>query len=338
MKNPKTIQTLTQAGFIRQVKLLVVLIITIAIAANVYKVISNDKPLAVQEIRSALGSYCIDDYHNAKGSNVVADTKLCNGRQSQSFIVAKSTIRHGTDQCIDVFNNGDNQGDKVDLNTCDGRASQQWSIDLGGLENTKSGLCLTVPGGNSTMQLTINQCNDLSSLNVNWASDHWSNPDDKSINCNTGTKGEKVACYAQQQWLSWESNPSGHTALLSLYSDGNGYEEWCADFVSYVYKEAGYPFTAGERDGWDEINANNIQYMGFTKHPAAGYDSQPGDVAFFDYPGGHVEIVKDGGAHPTFIYGDAGATDPDTDNGEMNRDTLTNDGSAGQVTYYLSPN
>jgi len=64
-----------------------------------------------------------------------------------------------------------------------------------------------------------------------------------------------VACYAAKEWAAWQAPGSNHNALLNVYADGNGYEEWCADFISYVYKEAGYPFSGGERDGWDEYLA-----------------------------------------------------------------------------------
>jgi hypothetical protein len=146
-----------------------------------------------------------------------------------------------------------------------------------------------------------------------------------------------VACYAERQWAAWQAGSSNHQALLTDYTDGNSYEEWCADFVSYVYREAGYPFTNGERDGWDEYDADNIQYMGLTMHAASNYTPQPGDIAYFDYPGGHVEIVVAGGPHPTFIYGDSNTIDPTINNGDMNEDSLTSDGAAGQVMYYLSP-
>jgi hypothetical protein len=158
------------------------------------------------------------------------------------------------------------------------------------------------------------------------------------VPCNVGTKGDQVACYAKRQWAAWQSGSAIHEALLTDYTQGNTNEEWCADFVSYVYKEAGFPFENGERNNWDEYNANNVQYMGFTLHPAGSYLPRPGDVAYFNYPGGHVEIVVSGGTHPTFVYGDAGTIDPATGNGDMTENSFTSDGTAGQVVYYLSPN
>jgi hypothetical protein len=153
-----------------------------------------------------------------------------------------------------------------------------------------------------------------------------------------GSQGDKIACVAAQQWILWQSGTVSHNTLLNTYSDGNSYEEWCADFVSYVYKQAGYPFENGERDGWDEYYAPYIENQGFTYHSAYDYTPKAGDVAFFDYNGGHVEIVAVGGSKPIFIYGDSGTTDKTTGNGDMADNTITNDGTAGQLIYYLSPN
>ena len=157
-----------------------------------------------------------------------------------------------------------------------------------------------------------------------------------SLAC-SGTEGQVVACEAAKQWITWQTGTPSHNALLNDYSDSNGYEEWCADFISYIYQEAGHPFTNGERNGWDEYLAGNIQYQGFTYHDAANYLPQTGDVAYFDYSGGHVEIVAVGGPKPIFIYGDSGTTDPSTGNGQMAENTITDDGTEGQVIYYLSP-
>jgi len=79
--------------------------------------------------------------------------------------------------------------------------------------------------------------------------------------------------------------------------------------------------------------------MGFTQHYAnTGYIPKTGDVAYFNYNGGHVEIVVSGGSKPTFVYGNSATIDPTTGNGEMEANTETSDGSLGQLVYYLSPN
>ena len=147
-----------------------------------------------------------------------------------------------------------------------------------------------------------------------------------------------IACNAVKEFTAWQSSGSNHESLLTTYTDGTPSEEWCADFISYVYKEAGYPFTNGSADGWDENSAGNVQYMGFTMHQAGnGYVPETGDVAYFDYPGGHVEIVVSGGTTPTYVYGDSAEIDPTTGNGQMKSNTIQSDNN-GQVMYYLTPN
>ena len=176
----------------------------------------------------------------------------------------------------------------------------------------------------------VASCSYLSQPYEVWTSDI-------SPSCNNLSQGDKVACTAVQEWTRWQSGTPSHETLLNTYTDGAPYEEWCADFVSYIYKEAGYPFTGGETNGWDENIASNIQYQGFTLHQSPGYTPQPGDVAYFDYSGGHVEIVVSGGSKPTFVYGNSATIDPTTGNGEMEANTITSKGSEGQVVYYLSP-
>jgi hypothetical protein len=304
---------------------------------DVYRSVGG-KTTSIPEIRSGLTNLCLDDRHDGKGLNSIVDNFSCNGTKSQDFVLSGDKIKHSLDQCLSVLERGKSNGDQVVLNNCSNNASQAWAVDQGGLENSKSSLCLSSPSDTSGVKLVLGSCNNLSKPQEAWAEDIWNNDSGNYQNCaQINQRGPKVACYAQYQWSTWQSQPSLHSALLSDYTDGNSYEEWCADFVSYVYREAGYPFVSGERNGWDEYNANNVQNMGFTYHSASSYVPQAGDVAFFDYPGGHVEIVVKGGKHPLFVYGDSGTTDPKTGNGDMNEDTLTNDGIYGQVTSYLSP-
>lgn len=86
------------------------------------------------------------------------------------------------------------------------------------------------------------------------------------------------------------------------YTDGNK-EAWCADYVSWVYKEAGYPFTGGLSGGWRwPVASGNYGYslINYTKYigkykAKASYTPEPGDIIFFDPaskdPGSHVGIV-----------------------------------------------
>ncbi len=318
-----------------QIGLVLIGLVLIWLLATVAALMNKTYTTPISELRSGKVGYCLDNYHNRKLPNSLADVWQCNGSPAQNWLVTAGSVRQPDGYCLAV-----NSRNRVVVQICHKTAAQQWSRDGGGLRNAANHLCLDVPGGLSGRQLVTSLCGNLASVNLSWTVSTWRGSllSISSPPCRQRVLGQRVACYAQRQWLAWETEPALHRSLLNAYTDGNAYEEWCADFVSYVYAESGAPFINGERAGWDEYNANNIQYMGFIKHPAnSGYIPQPGDVAYFNYTGGHVEIVVAGGRHPEFIYGDSGTIDPLTGNGTMAKNGLTSDGSAGQVQYYLSP-
>jgi hypothetical protein len=284
------------------------------------------------DIRSGVSGYCLDDHTDAKTNNAPVDSWSCNNTDAQEWTLGIGIIEHGDNMCLSIPNNNVAVGSPVVLQTCDQATGQIWLRDRGGFENPNSGLCLAMPNAQTGQQLVTASCSYLTQPYEIWTSS-------EQPSCTNAPKGEKIACYAEKEWTQWQSGTPSHETLLNTYTDGAPYEEWCADFVSYIYKEAGYPFTGGETNGWDENIASNIQNMGFTLHAASSnYIPQPGDVAYFDYAGGHVEIVVSGGHNPTFIYGNSATIDPTTGNGEMEANTITSKGSEGQVIYYLSPN
>jgi hypothetical protein len=294
---------------------------------------------AIPELQSGISGYCLDDHKNMVTPNALVDSWECNGSAAQDWSAGIGTITHDDTYCLSVQNDGTASGTNVVSNTCDDAPGQVWLHDRGGYQNPNSGMCLDVPNGRTGIQLDISSCNTLSQPNEIWTSaSSQKDTSPPSSSCNSGTEGERVACVTEQQWTAWQSGSPSHATLLNEYSDGNGYEEWCADFVSYVYKGAGYPFQQGEREGWDEYDANYVQYDGFTKHMVGSYQPKAGDLAFFNYPGGHIEVVVSGGKTPTFIYGDSATIDPVTGNGDMEANTISTDGPMGQVVYYLSPN
>ncbi len=303
-----------------------------------FKFIENHVSADSPKITSGISGYCLDDHNGKTTKNSVVDAWKCNDTMSQDWATNYDTIIHNGSYCLSVKDNGKANLTAIVINICDGEEGQVWLRDQSGFQNPNSGLCLTASVSQPANQLVIDSCNDISKPQQTWTP---SSLNDKAsqaqINC-TGSKGEKIACNAVKEWTAWQSGSPSHEALLNNYTDGAAYEEWCADFVSYVYKESGYPFSQGNADGWDENIAGNIQYMGFKLHPAAsGYVPQPGDVAYFDYSGGHVEIVVSGGKNPTFVYGDSAIMDPSTDNGQMMANTITQESDVGQVIYYLSP-
>lgn len=281
------------------------------------------------DVKAGVSGYCLDVHDNSKKSGAVVDSWGCNNSDAQAWEVGISSIKHGSNLCLAVAGNAVSAGSKITANTCSQDAGQVWLIDQGGFYNPNSGLCLSMPNAQTEQQLVLASCSYVAQPYEQWESTY-------TPTCNDSTGGQRVACYAIKEWTAWQSGTPSHEALLNTYTDSAPYEEWCADFVSYVYKEAGSPFTNGETDGWDENIASNIQNQGFTLHPAILYIPQVGDIAYFNYAGGHVEIVISGGQTPTYIYGNSATIDPTTGNGQMEANTISNEGTLGGVSYYLS--
>lgn len=284
------------------------------------------------EIKSGDSGYCLDVRSNNLATGSPVDSWPCNASSAQAWTIYPGRIEHGGNYCLSVANNAQSPGSPVVIASCEEAPGQVWLKDASGYLNPNSGLCLSLPGGQTGQPLDIADCSKLSSPAESWQP----TGNDQSADCQNLTKGERLACYAEKEFTTWQSGSVNHNHLLNQYTDGSPYEEWCADFVSYVYKEAGYPFANGEADGWDENNANNIVNQGFSIHYPGSYIPKAGDVGYFSYGGGHVEIVVSGGKNPTFIYGNSATIDPSTGNGQMMANTKTADGEFGQLVYYLT--
>jgi hypothetical protein len=294
--------------------------------------VSADSP----EIKSGLNNQCLDDRHSNDKPGAEVDDYSCNNTDAQNWKFTNSAIINRNGLCLSVENDATTENSPVVLNTCDQSPGQVWLADNGGLYNPNSTLCLSEPSEGSGKQVVLGSCSNVKETNEQWSSD------DLDLNCGDNTvMGDKISCYAEKEWNTWESGNPSHESLLNSYTDGAPYEEWCADFVSYVYKEAGYQFNNGEagQGYWDESNANLVQNENFTIHYASsGYIPKTGDVAYFNYTGGHVEIVVSGGKHPSFVYGNSATIDPTTGNGQMESNTITSKVGQGHLVYYLSPN
>ena len=94
---------------------------------------------------------------------------------------------------------------------------------------------------------------------------------------------------------------------VDVFTDGNA-EAWCADFVSWVLRAAGHPFSGGSSAGWrlswtGDVRAWFVARGAFRERLQA--DPQPGDVVWFVH--GHVGIVEAvRGAHLATIEGNSG--------------------------------
>ena len=97
-------------------------------------------------------------------------------------------------------------------------------------------------------------------------------------------------------------NPSGTT-----YSDGVE-EAWCADFVSWVFNEAGVPLVNPNSGSWRIPGTYTLreyyESIGELRLADSGYSPKVGDIMLYDNPspfGQHTNIVikKDGGVITT---------------------------------------
>ncbi|MEO6866847.1 MAG: CHAP domain-containing protein [Gaiellales bacterium] len=86
------------------------------------------------------------------------------------------------------------------------------------------------------------------------------------------------------------------SAVTGPGEDPNAAEPWCADFASYIYKEAGVPF--GKNGQGEDYTVAMIAWAKTQDRwqPRAGANPQPGDMILFDWDRGnavkHVAIVE----------------------------------------------
>ena len=128
---------------------------------------------------------------------------------------------------------------------------------------------------------------------------------EEDLNCGKGTAkgvgGQSIVDTASAAYEKNKGIPEYGGDILQ-YSDGNE-EPWCADFVSWVYKESGNAFTGGASGGWRQAGVLNLQKFfqitqGWEYFAVGTKQPEPGDVAFYvgrQTPDGgstqHVNIV-----------------------------------------------
>jgi hypothetical protein len=109
-----------------------------------------------------------------------------------------------------------------------------------------------------------------------------------SANSVSGTTIQKIVAIAKAEN---SKKPVEYDSNVMKYTN-NTKEPWCADFVSWVYKEAGSSFTGGVSGGWRIPSASGMKAW-FEKNgtyfSAGSTTPQPGDVAIFGPH--HVSIV-----------------------------------------------
>jgi N-acetylmuramoyl-L-alanine amidase len=98
--------------------------------------------------------------------------------------------------------------------------------------------------------------------------------------CSSSVSGGSIVQVAEAEFAK---NVHEYDSNVLKYTTGRQ-EAWCADFVSWVYKEAGTPFTDGGAGGWQHPSVLELQGWFKKKHiyfDVGSQQPQPGDVAFY---------------------------------------------------------
>jgi hypothetical protein len=154
---------------------------------------------------------------------------------------------------------------------------------------------------------------------------------------------QNIVCVAEQELALWKSGQLKPGTNAYFKYSSNRAEEWCADFASWVYNQAGDPFGPQDSNGssWDVPYVPNLQAppqdsSKFTYHALGSYTPQPGDLAI--HGSAHVNIVVAvNGSTLTLIGGDqSGDSFPDNIVSEYE---LTNPSADDPpITGFVSPN
>jgi hypothetical protein len=113
-----------------------------------------------------------------------------------------------------------------------------------------------------------------------------------------GISGNRIVAIAVLQ-IGLKEIPQGSNGGPEIAkfkgSAANNGEPWCADFVSWVYREAGSPFSGGSDGGWRIAGASGLEawlaQRGIWHRRGDADVPQPGDVVEFG-GGSHSGVVE----------------------------------------------
>lgn len=142
-----------------------------------------------------------------------------------------------------------------------------------------------------------------------------------AVNCDGGTPigdeslsqvRKNVVCLAQQEQELWTSGKLQRGTGYFKYSQNNE-QDWCADFASWVYWQAGYSLRP--EPAWRVAAVQGIWDIGkqggkFQYHAKDGYTPRPGDMIIHKTNASHVNIVVAvNGSNMTITGGNQGGND-----------------------------
>lgn len=155
----------------------------------------------------------------------------------------------------------------------------------------------------------------------------------------SGPVRDKVVSLARQELAKWDGGELVAGNGYKKYSQGRA-ENWCADFVSWIYNRADYPLQEGNDGNVPAVTT--VEQIGkenqkFEYHAAEGYTPQKGDIVVQTNGLSHVNIVVAvDGDKITVIGGNQGANGGGFNNSKVTQYTFTGSTGAG-TTGYVSP-
>ena len=161
------------------------------------------------------------------------------------------------------------------------------------------------------------------------------------VNCNANatqslsSTRQAVVCIAQAELAKWNSNNLKPGTDYKTYSQGRP-EDWCADFVSWVYNQASYPLKEGS--AWSISGVDGLKTVGeadqrFHWQTKSGYTPKAGDIAIHndgksDY---HANIVVGiSGNQITLVGGNQGSND-------FTKSKVSKDSLQADIIGYVTP-
>lgn len=153
------------------------------------------------------------------------------------------------------------------------------------------------------------------------------------------TLRQRVVCFAQGELATWNTGALHASDGYFKYSQDR-VENWCADFSSWVYNQAGFPIG---QPNWNVPAVSDIWNIGsrgdrFTFMAAGGYTPVPGDMIIHKENGSsHVNIVVAVNGNQMTIIGGNQGQGPFP--GGSTVTTYTVDGFSGvdDITGYVAP-
>lgn len=148
------------------------------------------------------------------------------------------------------------------------------------------------------------------------------------------TVRQKVVCLTEGELQLWDSGNLAPGAGHDKYSQGRS-EDWCADFASWIYAQAGAPLTKDNQGNVPGVSA--IQQIGKDTgryHDKTGYTPVPGDLVIRLNGESHVNIVVSvTGTSMVVIGGNQGNNDHELSRVSKYTDSyLTDSGISGYVS------